>query len=171
AGPAFVTVMVYVVVRPAVTWLTPLVVVMLTSAIGAARDTAARPTLLPGRGSVLPVAAVAVFTIGSGPAYADGTANVMLSVWLPPAAIVHPVAAAHGPASPVTGVRPVGVGSVTTTFCASDGPSLVTVMVYVRLSPRCTVAGPTFVTRTSACGVIVALAAAVLFAVLTSAAV
>src|SRR4051812_26315190 len=95
----------------------------------------------------------------------------MLNAWLLPAAIVQPGAAAHGPASEVTVVRPVGVGSVTTTFWASDGPSLLTVIVYVRLSPRCADAGPDFVTRTSARGAIAALAIAVLFAGLKSGAV
>src|SRR5262245_45776828 len=62
--------------------------------------------------------------------------------------------------SPVfeTKVRPVGVGSVTLTAAAFEGPLLVTTMVKATLVPAVALAGPVFVTPTSADGVTVVLA-------------
>src|SRR5262249_10864396 len=65
---------------------------------------------------------------------------------------------AHGKAvvqSPVleTNVSPGGVGSLTATLFADDGPPFVTVMVYVAVLPGTTLAGPVFVIARSARGV------------------
>src|SRR5712671_4055224 len=93
----------------------------------------------------------------------------MVTDGLAPAAIVQPGGAEHGPLGALTSVRPVGVGSVTTTLWASDGPSLFALSVNVTLPPRCADAGPDFVRRKSACGAIAALAVAVLLPGLLSA--
>src|SRR5262245_44217480 len=63
-----------------------------------------------------------------------------------------------------TSVRPSGVGSVTTTLCASDGPSLLALSVNVTVPPRCADGGPDFARRKSASGEITALAVLVSFA-------
>jgi hypothetical protein len=57
--------------------------------------------------------------------------------------------------SPVleTKLNPVGVGSLTITFAAFDGPSFLTVIVYVALEPGVMLAGPFFVIVKFACGV------------------
>ena len=74
---------------------------------------------------------VAVFTIGSGVTYAAGMAYVVMIVPTAPAASVpsaHGKAVAQAPAFD-TNVRPGGVGSVTMTATASDGPAFVTTVV------------------------------------------
>ena len=63
-----------------------------------------------------------------------------------------------------TNVRSEDNVSVTTTFCASDGPLLVTFTVYVRVSPAVTVLGLwLFVTDRSALGAAVSVSVALLF--------
>src|SRR5262245_53121796 len=72
--------------------------------------------------------------------------------------------------SPVfeTKVRPGGVGSVTTTFVAVDGPWLVTWIVKVRFVPAVTPAGPLFNTARSACTAIAVVSVALLLAAVGS---
>ncbi len=52
----------------------------------------------------------------------------------------------------LTKVRPAGVGSLTTTFAALDGPALLTWIVYTSVAPGTTFAGPVLVMLTSALG-------------------
>src|SRR5215475_15170325 len=58
---------------------------------------------------------------------------------------------------------PGGVGSVTTTLAAADGPKFFTTTVNPAVSPAVAPAGPVFVIVTSAMGVIVVVSVAVLF--------
>lgn len=51
-----------------------------------------------------------------------------------------------------TKFNPAGVGSLTTTFAAFDGPSFLTVIVYVALEPGVMLAGPTLLIVKFACG-------------------
>src|SRR5262245_45970428 len=95
-------------------------------------------------------------------------ANVIVSVWLSPTARWHPGAEPQGPESGVTSVSPAGVVSVTTTLSASEGPRLVTTIVYVILVPGDAVGGPVFVRLKSASAVSAMLADGVLFAGLRS---
>ena len=74
---------------------------------------------------------MAVFTIGSGVTYSAGIAYVVVMVLTAPAASVpsaHGEAVVQAPAFD-TNVRPGGVGSVTVTATASDGPAFVTTVV------------------------------------------
>src|SRR5262252_3743548 len=67
-----------------------------------------------------------------------------------------------------TKVSPVGVGSLSVTFAASDGPASVTVIAYVIVDPGVACAGPLFEIWRSATGVTVTALVAMLFSVLGS---
>lgn len=69
--------------------------------------------------------------------------------------------AVHAPLTDTSDKR-AGVGSVTFTLCASDGPLFVTVIVNVTFEPGFADAGPLFVTLTSAFWTNVTVAAALL---------
>ncbi len=84
----------------------------------------------------------------------------MVNVRVPPAGMLPSAQgnpAGQSPAVP-TNVSPLGSGTVTSTFAASDGPLLVTVAVNVMVVPGVAAAGPVCVTCTSACGVSAAVA-------------
>src|SRR5215475_10547057 len=59
-------------------------------------------------------------------------------------------------------INPGGVGSVTTTLAAADGPRFFTTTVNTAVVPAVAPAGPVFVIVTSAMGVIVVVSVAVL---------
>ena len=63
---------------------------------------------------------------------------------VPPAPTAGVVQVNTGPTvcEPATNVDPAGSGSLRATVCASLGPALATVIVYVRLLPALTVAAP-----------------------------
>jgi hypothetical protein len=117
--------------------------------------TVAVELLFPGVGSGVEDETVAVLTIGAGAGYPDGIAYVDVIVADAPAATVprlHGKAVTHAPAFEMN-VRPAGVGSVTDTACASDGPLSVTTVVKTTFGPPGTaVAGPVFAIDRSAEG-------------------
>ena len=72
--------------------------------------------------------ALAVFEIGSGVVYVAGTLYVTVMVFVAPFAIaprLHGKGVVHAPVLE-TKVNPVGVGSLTLTFCESLGPLFLT---------------------------------------------
>jgi hypothetical protein len=87
--------------------------------------------LLPETGSVVEVETDAVFTIGAGVVYDDGTEYVVVIVRVAPLATVPSEQGYAVVQDPVleTKVRPVGVVSATDTDAASELPLLVTVTV------------------------------------------
>ena len=129
-GPSgLVTVIVYVVVSPATTPLTPLVFVMVRSVTAVA--TGVLVVALWGTAGGVALDTVAVLTMGLGVVYPDGTAKVAVIVRVAAGGSVsrsHGKAVAQSPAFE-TNVRPGGVGSASVTPVASDGPALVTVIV------------------------------------------
>ena len=100
--------------------------------------------LFAGKLSGTDVVTLAVLLIAPGAAADCGTVNVATIVRVVPAGIVP---SAHGNGvtqSPVfdTKVSPAGVGSSTTTAVASEGPALVTTIVYMTVPPGATVRRP-----------------------------
>ena len=79
--------------------------------------------------------------------FVSPTARVPASQTTVPDTSVHPAG------SDCTVISGSAMGSATITFVASSGPWLVTLSVYVIVPPGSTVAGPVFVTSTSATGV------------------
>src|SRR5438132_1137145 len=112
---------------------------------------------------------VAAFTLTinvNGAVPAGASVAVVLVAVTVPAVLMH-----VQPVGPVqeTNVVFAGTGSVSTTLCASLGPLLVTVIVYVILFPAVTGSGvSTFVTETSAEVATVVVAVAVLLPVVVS---
>jgi hypothetical protein len=87
--------------------------------------------LLPPVWSVVDDETVAVFVIGFGVEYEDGTAYVVVMVAVAPAATVpseHGYAVVHAPVLE-TKVSPVGVASETMAVAAGSPPTFVTVTV------------------------------------------
>src|SRR5438105_2666721 len=62
----------------------------------------------------------------------------------------HGYAVAHAPLFDWNAM-PTGVGSLTTTFAAGEGPRLVTTTVYVTFCPGLALRGPVFMVDKSAC--------------------
>ena len=110
---------------------TPFVLVTRRSVTASPSPVVAVLMLLAAAGSAVALDTVAVFKIGSGDTYPEGMAYVVTIVCTAPGARVpsaHGEAVVHAPAFD-TNVRPVGVGSVTVTATASDGPAFVTTVV------------------------------------------
>ena len=148
-GPAFVTTIVYVVAVPATTLATLSVLVIVRSA--AATSASLSLTLAPSAlaGSVT----VTVLTMGLAViAGSNATGTVNVKKLAAPAEICAPVVPKLvWPAMPVTvphtatpagtqvavplSVTPAGNGSFTVSASASDGPALVTLIVYVAVPP------------------------------------
>src|SRR5262249_34758166 len=166
-GPALVTVIVYVTVEPGTIVVTPLVLDIPRSVIGAVIAVVAIAVLLPAAGSgVDALDTVAVLVIGSGVVWPGGTANVaMMATGAAPAAIVpseHGNPPLHAPLAE-TNVSPAGGGSVTGTLNASDGPAVVTVIGDATGDPGVAFDGPLFDTCRSATGATVTALVALLF--------
>jgi hypothetical protein len=127
--PPFVTTTVYTMLVPAVADAGP----VFATARSALRATGvdAVDVLFALVGSVVDVETVAVFTMGFGDVYDDGTEYVVVIVAVAPEAIVpseHGYAVVHAPAFE-TKVSPVGVVSATETAVALFGPLFVTATV------------------------------------------
>ena len=80
---------------------------------------------------MVPLETVAMFWMGTGPAYPAGTEKVAVMVRVDPGVMLVREQGKALTQSPLfdTKVRPVGVTSATTTAVAFAGPLLVTVMV------------------------------------------
>jgi hypothetical protein len=100
------------------------------SALGCTGDDALS-LLFESTGSAVVVETVAEFTAGFGVVYAASTAKVVVIVRVVPAAMVPRLQGQLLVQAPEfdTKVKPDGVGSLTKTIAASDGPLLVTVTV------------------------------------------
>src|SRR5262249_21331060 len=98
-----------------------------TSATGLPSDVLPRVVLFAAFGSLTPLVTLTGLRMGSAPAYPGGTVKVAVTVAVAPDVSAHPGDTAHAPTR-LTSVRPGGVGSLTSTFVASEGPTFFTVI-------------------------------------------
>ena len=155
-GPALAMVTIQLTVRPG-TAASPEVktFVTLRSAAGLI-SVVLDAELLLASGSVVTAVTLAGFT--SGPVKAGSTVAVTVMVPCAPAAsapntqVRMPFDSEQAPRGPVPVIpdRPAGMVSVTTTACASDGPSLAATRVQLTCSPAKAAVGPVLVSDTSA---------------------
>src|SRR3990167_5106548 len=161
SGPRFVPVSVYTMVCPGWTVSGPFLMIM-RSARGTGHVTVVLTIalwLFPGFGSVADVETDAWFTMVALHPAVGGTSNATVNCRLCPFVrlkLLHstlpPFRTHEGSDAPALNVSPAGIGSVTTTFPAVSGPLFAARNVYVTVPPLITLAGPVFVTVTSAWG-------------------
>ena len=155
-GPALATPIVHEAFVPGTIVARSDVLVMLSAALGVSVVLACA-WLSVGSGSLVEEATVAVFVID--PATAFGSTVALIVIACVAATAIEP--SSQRTVVPVTSqgvlpmnarapISPAGSSSVTTTACATDGPSLATFTLHWMASPGAAAVGPDFVMRTSA---------------------
>ena len=144
-GPALVAVRVYVITEPTVGL--PVAVLVMTMSASPTTVTGARPIASPGTGSNTSDVATAVLVAVPSAASGLTAAVTVIVAWAPtgsaPRSHTTPPINVHAPRldTAAVAVNPGGGVSVTFVPVASDGPALVTTIVYRTVPPATTVVG------------------------------